>query len=73
MLAAVSLGASVVEKHFTLDRALDGPDHGFALTPEEFAAMVTDVRRTPPLRNTEWARTRHLKRAISSRKSRMNR
>jgi N-acetylneuraminate synthase/N,N'-diacetyllegionaminate synthase len=45
VLAAVTLGAAVVEKHLTLDRSLPGPDHGFALDPSEFGAMVTDVRR----------------------------
>lgn len=44
-VAAVALGASVVEKHITFDRGLSGPDHPYAMTLEEFAAMVTDVRR----------------------------
>lgn len=43
-IAAVTLGASVVEKHFTLDRNLLGPDHPFALEPEELKAMVRSVR-----------------------------
>jgi N-acetylneuraminate synthase/N,N'-diacetyllegionaminate synthase len=43
-LGARALGAAVIEKHLTLDRALPGPDHGFALTPEEFAAMASDLR-----------------------------
>ena len=42
--AAVALGARVVEKHVTFDRELEGPDHAYALTIEEFAAMVRDVR-----------------------------
>ncbi len=37
-LAAVALGASIIEKHFTLDRALPGPDHKASLTPDELAA-----------------------------------
>jgi N,N'-diacetyllegionaminate synthase len=44
-LAAVSLGATVVEKHLTLDRSLPGPDHAASLEPEEFAAMVRGIRR----------------------------
>lgn len=43
-VAAVSLGASIVEKHVTVDRSLVGPDHHFALTFEEFKSMVTAVR-----------------------------
>jgi sialic acid synthase SpsE len=42
--AAVALGAKVVEKHFTLDRSLPGPDHTYALEPAELAAMVRTVR-----------------------------
>ena len=45
-VTAVALGASVIEKHFTLDRALGGPDSGFSLNKEEFAAMVQAVRDT---------------------------
>lgn len=43
-LAAVALGASVIEKHFTLDRSLPGPDHKASLTPEELAEMVQGIR-----------------------------
>jgi len=42
--AAVALGAVVVEKHFTLDRNLPGPDHQASLEPDELAAMVSAVR-----------------------------
>lgn len=45
-VAAVALGATVIEKHFTLDRALGGADSGFSLNKEEFAAMVRAVRNT---------------------------
>lgn len=43
-LAAVALGASVLEKHITLDRTLPGPDHVFATEPREFGAMVRSLR-----------------------------
>lgn len=43
-LAAVALGACVVEKHLTLDCNLPGPDHRASLEPEEFAAMVRGIR-----------------------------
>jgi len=42
--AAVALGARVIEKHFTLDRALPGPDHAASLTPEELGALVRQIR-----------------------------
>jgi N,N'-diacetyllegionaminate synthase len=43
-VAAVALGASVIEKHFTLDRTLPGPDHVASLEPDELQAMVTAIR-----------------------------
>lgn len=43
-LAAVALGACVIEKHFTLDRTLPGPDHRASLEPDELAALVRDIR-----------------------------
>jgi N-acetylneuraminate synthase/N,N'-diacetyllegionaminate synthase len=43
-IAAVALGASVIEKHFTLDRNLPGPDHRASLEPEELKAMVQGIR-----------------------------
>lgn len=43
---ARALGASVFEKHFTLDRALPGPDHAASLEPDELAAMVEAIRST---------------------------
>lgn len=44
-LAAVARGARVIEKHFTLDRTLPGPDHNASLLPQELAAMVTGIRQ----------------------------
>lgn len=44
-VAAVALGAEVIEKHLTLDRALPGPDHHASLEPKEFAQMVSSIRR----------------------------
>jgi N,N'-diacetyllegionaminate synthase len=43
-LAAVALGACIVEKHFTLDRSLPGPDHQASAEPAEFAALVAGIR-----------------------------
>lgn len=43
-IAAVALGAAVVEKHFTLDRKMEGPDHKASLEPHELKAMVKAIR-----------------------------
>jgi len=45
-IVAVSLGAQVIEKHFTLDKHLPGPDHRASSSPDEFARLVDDIRRT---------------------------
>jgi N,N'-diacetyllegionaminate synthase len=44
-IAAVAIGASVIEKHFTLDKNLSGPDHSASLEPEALKAMVESIRR----------------------------
>lgn len=44
-LGAVALGACVLEKHFTMDRDLPGPDHHFSSNPEELHSLVKEVRR----------------------------
>ena len=44
-LAAAAMGAVIIEKHFTLDRNMEGPDHRASLEPEELAAMVSGIRR----------------------------
>jgi N,N'-diacetyllegionaminate synthase len=43
-VAAVAMGASVIEKHFTLDRNMEGPDHKASLEPDELKSMVTAIR-----------------------------
>jgi N-acetylneuraminate synthase len=43
-IAAVALGATVIEKHLTLDQSMPGPDHSASSTPEEFADMVASIR-----------------------------
>lgn len=42
--AAVAMGATIIEKHFTLDKTMDGPDHKASLEPEELKAMVSAIR-----------------------------
>lgn len=44
-IAAVAMGATVIEKHFTLDRTLPGPDHRASLEPDELTAMVQAIRQ----------------------------
>lgn len=43
-IAAVALGATVIEKHFTLDKNMEGPDHKASLEPDELKAMVSSIR-----------------------------
>ena len=45
-IAAVAMGASVIEKHFTLDKSMEGPDHRASLESEELKSMVDAIRNT---------------------------
>jgi len=49
-VAAVALGATIVEKHFTIDNRLPGPDHAFAVEPQELVAMVQAIRAAERVR-----------------------
>ena len=51
---AVALGAEVIEKHYTLSRALEGPDHPFAIEPSELKQMVLDIRNTEKCLGTKY-------------------
>lgn len=61
--AAVALGARVIEKHFTLDRSLPGPDHRASLEPDDLGKMIEGIRETEQMlgdgckapRGGEWA------------------
>lgn len=44
-IAAVAMGAEIIEKHFTLDKTLEGPDHRASLSPEELKVFVKSIRR----------------------------
>jgi N,N'-diacetyllegionaminate synthase len=44
-LLAIGLGANIIEKHFTIDKNLPGPDHKFALTPDELFQMIDSIRK----------------------------
>ncbi|MBA3815438.1 MAG: GNAT family N-acetyltransferase [Parachlamydiaceae bacterium] len=52
-IAAVALGATVIEKHFTMDNALPGPDHAFALEPNELKEMILAIRQTAAMLGCE--------------------
>jgi sialic acid synthase SpsE len=43
-LAAVAMGANIIEKHFTLDKKMNGPDHKLSISPDEFKDMVKQIR-----------------------------
>ena len=43
-IAAVAMGATIIEKHFTLDKTMDGPDHKSSISPDELNAMVSSIR-----------------------------
>lgn len=51
-ICAVSLGATVVEKHFILDRTIGGPDAAFSMEPKEFSEMVTQIRNIEKTKGT---------------------
>jgi sialic acid synthase SpsE len=74
---AVAMGAKIVEKHITLDRNQDGPDHGHSLTPSEFGEMVRFIRAIEmagehhsdgpqPCENKWFRRSLHLARDVKS-------
>lgn len=64
-IAAVAMGATVLEKHFTLDKTMDGPDHKASLEPPELKAMVESIR------NIEKAIGSGIKKASDSEKKNM--
>ena len=64
-IAAVALGASVIEKHFTLDKSMEGPDHKASLEPDELKAMVQGIR------NVELALGSSVKKSSPSEKQNM--
>lgn len=70
-LAAAALGANVIEKHFTIDRTLPGPDHAASLEPDELAKLVEEVRNVERVLGT-WTKVPsavELKNAPAARKS----
>lgn len=65
-VAATALGACVIEKHFTLSRDMEGPDHGVSLEPDELSAMVKAIR------HVEKALGNSMKRPSASEQENMN-
>jgi pseudaminic acid synthase len=69
-IAAVALGACIVEKHFTLSRSTPGPDSNFSLEPHEFKTMVDSIRETEmALGTVNYSVTAHEKASIVFRRS----
>jgi N,N'-diacetyllegionaminate synthase len=70
-IAAVAIGATVIEKHFTLDRNLPGPDHKASLEPDELKAMVQAIRNIDKALGTGFKRPSpsELKNKLIARKS----
>ncbi|WP_281054543.1 N-acetylneuraminate synthase family protein [Thermanaerovibrio velox] len=76
-LAAVALGAAVLEKHFTLDRSLPGPDHRASLEPLELAELVKSVRAVQLALGSqikvpssfEWENRRLVRRSVVARRT----
>jgi pseudaminic acid synthase len=69
-VAAVALGASIIEKHFTLNRSDGGPDAAFSMEPHEFAKMVEDIRTVErALGEVSYSRTDEEKKNVSFRRS----
>ncbi len=56
-IAAIGLGARIIEKHFTVDRSMEGNDHKVSLLPEEFAEMVARIREVEEALGTAAERT----------------
>ena len=52
-IAAIALGAEIIEKHLTLNKNLPGPDHNSSLSPQEFKRMVMSIRNTEKLMGLE--------------------
>lgn len=51
-ILSIGLGATIIEKHFTLNRSLPGPDHAFALEPSELESMIRSIRESELARGT---------------------
>jgi pseudaminic acid synthase len=69
-LAAVALGASIVEKHLTIARADGGPDSSFSMEPDEFAKMVQGIRQVEQaLGSVSYARTAEESKSLCFRRS----
>jgi sialic acid synthase SpsE len=68
---AIAMGAKVIEKHFTLDKSMQGPDHKASSTPVEFSALVQSVRRAESILGSSQKKRQleELDMAVVSRKS----
>ena len=53
-IISVALGATVIEKHFTLDTNMEGPDHSSSLNPKEFKKFIEDIRKAETILGNEF-------------------
>ena len=60
-LAAVALGAEIIEKHLTLDKTLEGPDHMASLEPNEFSNLVKGIRRISKALGSDEEKSKYIK------------
>jgi len=63
---SLKLGGTIIEKHFTIDRNLPGPDHSFALIPNELKSMITAIRKKELTLNKEYQHTTDEKLALGT-------
>ena len=69
-VTAVALGASIIEKHFCLDRSIENPDSSFSMNPKEFASMVKDIRQAEKaIGRVQYGPTEHEKGNLQFRRS----
>jgi sialic acid synthase SpsE len=63
---AVLMGAICIEKHFTLDKKMEGPDHGFSLSPLELQGLVNHIKFIESVMGSDWMGIRDCEKKISS-------
>ncbi len=65
-LISVGLGAKIIEKHFTLNKKMEGPDHKISCTPNEFGKLVKDIRKVEVMRGSYIKKIRDEEKEIRS-------
>ncbi len=65
-LLSVAFGARIIEKHFTIDKSLAGPDHKASVTPDEFHSLVSEIRRAEKILGSPLKRCQNEEREMAS-------